>query len=83
MSASVDEGCRGCRSSLGPSSFQRRDSRAPGLVGMTTAYTLLMSGAAGEIVLIGRDRESIEGHVNHQRDATSYSYPGPWSNHET
>jgi L-lactate dehydrogenase len=48
----------------------------PGCVGTTTAYALLMSGAAGEIVLIGRDRERIEGHVNDLRDATSYSHPG-------
>jgi L-lactate dehydrogenase len=48
----------------------------PGLVGTTTAYALLMSGAAGEIVLIGRDRKRIDGHVNDLRDATSYSHPG-------
>jgi L-lactate dehydrogenase len=47
-----------------------------GLVGTTTAYALLMSGAAGEIVLIGRDSKRVEGHVNDLRDGTSYSHPG-------
>lgn len=48
----------------------------PGLVGATTAYALLMSGEAGEIVLIGRDRERVAGHVNDLRDAALYSHPG-------
>jgi L-lactate dehydrogenase len=47
----------------------------PGLVGATTAYALLMSGVAGEIVLIGRDRERIKGHVKDLRDAALYSHP--------
>lgn len=47
----------------------------PGLVGTTTAYALLMSGVAGEIVLIGRDRERVEGHVKDLRDAALYSHP--------
>ena len=45
-------------------------------MGTTTAYALLMSGAASEIVLIGMNRERIEGHVNDLRDAASYSHPG-------
>jgi L-lactate dehydrogenase len=48
----------------------------PGLVGATTAYALLMSRAAAEIVLIGRDRERVLGHVSDLRDATPYSQPG-------
>lgn len=47
----------------------------PGLVGATTAYALLMSGVAGEIVLIGRDRERVEGHVKDLSDAALYSRP--------
>jgi L-lactate dehydrogenase len=47
----------------------------PGLVGTTTAYGLLTSGAAGEIVLIGRDRGRVEGHVKDLRDAALYSHP--------
>lgn len=47
-----------------------------GLVGATTAYTLLMSGVAGEIVLIGRDKQRIQGHVDDLRDAALYSHPG-------
>ena len=45
----------------------------PGLVGTTTAYALLMSGAAAEIVLIGRDRNRVEGQVKDLRDAALYS----------
>ena len=46
-----------------------------GLVGATTAHALLMSGAAGEIVLIGRDRKRVEAHVADLRDAALYSHP--------
>jgi L-lactate dehydrogenase len=46
-----------------------------GLVGATTAHALLVSGAAAEIVLVGRDRQRIEGHVDDLRDATLYSHP--------
>ena len=45
-----------------------------GLVGTTTAYALLMSGAAAEIVLMGRDRNRVEGHVKDLRDAALYSH---------
>ena len=47
----------------------------PGLVGTTTAFALLMSGVAGEIVLIGRDRERVEGDVKDLSDAALYSHP--------
>jgi len=47
----------------------------PGLVGATTAYALLMSGAAAEIVLIGRDRNRVDGEVKDLRDAALYSHP--------
>jgi L-lactate dehydrogenase len=40
-----------------------------GLVGSTTAYALMMSGMAAEIVLIDRDSRRAEGHVNDLRDA--------------
>jgi L-lactate dehydrogenase len=46
-----------------------------GLVGTTTAHALLMSGTASEIVLIGRDRRRVEGHVHDLRDAALYSQP--------
>jgi L-lactate dehydrogenase len=46
-----------------------------GLVGETTAYALLMSGVAGEIVLIGRNRNRVQAHVSDLRDAALYSHP--------
>jgi L-lactate dehydrogenase len=45
-----------------------------GLVGSTTAHALLMSGTAGEIILIGRDKNRVEGHVDDLRDATLYTH---------
>lgn len=45
-----------------------------GLVGSTTAYALMMSGIAAEIVLIDRDSHRAEGHVNDLRDAEVFSY---------
>jgi L-lactate dehydrogenase len=45
-----------------------------GLVGTTTAHALLVSGTASEIVLIGRDRKRIDGHVHDLRDAALYSH---------
>ena len=45
-----------------------------GLVGATTAHALLMSGTAAEIILIDRDRNRVEGHVDDLRDATLYSH---------
>jgi malate/lactate dehydrogenase len=44
-----------------------------GFVGSTTAYALLISGAAAEIVLIDRDRRRAEGHVQDLRDAELFS----------
>jgi L-lactate dehydrogenase len=44
-----------------------------GFVGSTTAYALLMSGMAGEIVLIDRDRRLAEGHVHDLSDAGVFS----------
>ena len=46
----------------------------PGLVGATTAYALLVSGAAAEILLIGRNRNRVEGQVKDLRDAALYSH---------
>jgi L-lactate dehydrogenase len=45
-----------------------------GLVGSTTAYALMMSGMAAEIVLIDRDSRRAEGHVNDLRDAEVFSH---------
>jgi threonine dehydrogenase-like Zn-dependent dehydrogenase len=45
-----------------------------GFVGSTTAYALLISGTAAEIVLIDRDRRRAEGHVHDLRDAEVYSH---------
>jgi L-lactate dehydrogenase len=45
-----------------------------GLVGSTTAYALMMSGMAAQIVLIGRDPRRAEGHVNDLRDAEVFSH---------
>lgn len=47
----------------------------PGLVGVTTAYALLLSGVAPEIVLIGRDKARVEGNVHDLMDAALYSHP--------
>jgi L-lactate dehydrogenase len=44
-----------------------------GYVGSTTAYALLLSGAAAEIVLIDRDERRADGHVQDLRDAEVFS----------
>jgi L-lactate dehydrogenase len=45
-----------------------------GYVGATTAYALLLSGAAAEIVLIDRDHERAKGHVLDLKDAELFSH---------
>jgi L-lactate dehydrogenase len=45
----------------------------PGTVGATTAYALLMSGVAEEIVLVGRNRARAEGHAADLRHAEPFS----------
>jgi L-lactate dehydrogenase len=45
-----------------------------GYVGATTAYALLISGAAAEIVLIDRDHERAQGHVLDLKDAELFSH---------
>src|SRR5258707_9770493 len=45
-----------------------------GFVGSTTAFALMMSGMAAEIVLIDRDSRRAEGHVNDLRDAEVFSH---------
>ncbi|MBV8828506.1 MAG: L-lactate dehydrogenase [Acidobacteriaceae bacterium] len=45
-----------------------------GFVGSTTAYALLMSGTACEIVLIDRDPRRAQGHVNDLRDAEVFTH---------
>jgi L-lactate dehydrogenase len=45
-----------------------------GLVGSTTAFALMMSRMAAEIVLIDRDSRRAEGHVNDLRDAEVFSH---------
>jgi len=47
-----------------------------GFVGSTTAYALLMSGTAAEIVLIDRDRRRAEGHAHDLRDAEAFTCSG-------
>jgi len=43
-------------------------------VGSTTAYALLISGTAAEIVLIDRDHRRAEGHVQDLKDAELFSH---------
>lgn len=45
-----------------------------GFVGSTTAYALLLSGTAAEIVLIDRDKRRAEGHAQDLRDAEVFSH---------
>src|SRR3984893_3859625 len=45
-----------------------------GLVGSTTAYALLLSGMAAEIVLINRDERRANGHVQDLRDAEVFTH---------
>jgi L-lactate dehydrogenase len=45
-----------------------------GFVGSTTAYALLLSGLAAEIVLIDRDERRADGHVQDLRDAEVFSH---------
>ena len=45
-----------------------------GFVGSTTAFALMMSGMAAEIVLIDRDSRRAEGHINDLRDAAVFSH---------
>jgi L-lactate dehydrogenase len=45
-----------------------------GFVGSTTAYALLLSGMAAEIVLIDRDKRLAQGHVQDLRDAEVFSH---------
>jgi L-lactate dehydrogenase len=45
-----------------------------GLVGSTTAYALLLSGLAAEIVLIDRHERRADGHVQDLRDAEVFSH---------
>jgi L-lactate dehydrogenase len=44
-----------------------------GFVGSTTAYALMLSGTAAEIVLINRDQRRADGHVQDLRDAEVFS----------
>jgi L-lactate dehydrogenase len=45
-----------------------------GFVGSTTAYALMMSGMATEVVLIDRNPRRAEGHVNDLRDSEVFSH---------
>jgi L-lactate dehydrogenase len=45
-----------------------------GCVGSTTAFALMMSGMAAEIVVIGRNSRRAEGQVNDLRDAEVFSH---------
>lgn len=46
-----------------------------GLVGATTAYALLMSGAVPEIVLADKDHARAQGHANDLQDAALFAHP--------
>jgi L-lactate dehydrogenase len=65
----------------GTSEYLSRETRIPliaivgaGFVGSTTAYALMMSGMATEIVLIDRERRRAEGHVSDLRDTEVFSH---------
>jgi L-lactate dehydrogenase len=45
-----------------------------GFVGSTTAYALLLSRTPAEIVLIGRDKRRVDGHVQDLRDAEVFTH---------
>jgi L-lactate dehydrogenase len=57
-----------------PLSVDRVAIVGTGVVGATTAYALLISGAVPEIVLINRDRKVAEGHVHDLKDAALFSH---------
>src|ERR1700721_2575099 len=64
-----------------PNSQRELPSRVPrvavvgaGFVGSTTAFALLLSGTASEIVLIDRDKRRAEGHAHDLRDAEVFSH---------
>ena len=64
-----------------PGSTRELPSRVPrvavvgaGFVGSTTAYALLLSGTASEIVLIDRNKRRAEGHAHDLRDAEVFSH---------
>src|SRR5580698_4044131 len=77
MPPSVSDATRGSS----PRQQERTGIRLPriaivgtGFVGSTTAYALLMSGMAAEIVLVDRDHQRAEGHVHDLRDAAVFSH---------
>jgi L-lactate dehydrogenase len=45
-----------------------------GFVGSTTAFALLLSRTPAEIVLIGRDKRRVDGHVQDLRDAEVFTH---------
>src|SRR5580658_5967424 len=45
-----------------------------GFVGSTTAYALLLSRTPAEIVLIGRNKRRVNGHVQDLRDAEVFTH---------
>ena len=61
-----------------PLNFPTRTARVAivgvGYVGATTAYALLISGVAAEIVLIDRDHQRAKGHVLDLKDAELFSH---------
>ncbi len=46
-----------------------------GMVGSTAAYAMLMSGTAGEIILIDKDRDRAEAEADDLRHATPFAHP--------
>jgi L-lactate dehydrogenase len=64
-----------------PQHVEKAETRLPriaivgaGFVGSTTAYTLLLSGIAAEIVLVDRNRRRADGHVHDLQDAEVFSH---------
>ena len=57
-----------------PSRVPRVAVVGAGFVGSTTAYALLLSGTASEIVLIDRNKRRAEGHAHDLRDAEVFSH---------
>lgn len=67
-------GLQNSRNKDGLSQVSRVAIVGTGFVGATTAYALLISGTAAEIVLIDRHPERAEGHVSDLKDAALFSH---------
>jgi L-lactate dehydrogenase len=74
VAGSLNQNCIAGRAAVNGTPLPRVAIVGTGFVGSTTAYALLVSGVAAEIVLIGRNRERSEGHVQDLRDAEVFSH---------